>query len=325
MWMGALIVAVAPVGAQEPAPMPTRLTAVLVQYRVESSDFASVRTFERRVSELVERAWAEHNADLVVFPEYLSVFALLHAAIEPDGTLRSDLLPADALRFAMRAADDPNGVPTGAERSPQRPPAAREITRFLERITREEQARILEVWADVAERYEVWLVAGSGFAVGPEGGVRNRAWVFGPDGRLVHTHDKAFPTPYERWVLGLAPGRVSAAETFQIAGIEFALTICRDSYFEAWEKPYRGADVWIDVRANGELWTSEVQRRFDGALPERVAATPVELGLSTSLNGRFGAMMWQGPAFVVDAQGRRVRQSPEVDATRLMPVEISVR
>lgn len=178
------------------------------------------------------------------------------------------------------------------------------------------------MWSAVAAEHGVWIIAGSGFVPAADEGVYNRVWVFDRSGEIVYHQDKVFLTVFEREKLGVVPGSVSDAETFEVDGIELAVTICRDSYFEDWERGFNDADAWIDIRANGEEYSPAVRRRFDTALPERIARSDVPLGLSTSLNGRFLDYLWQGPAFVVDDDGKRVAQSPTIDGDYLMRVEV---
>ena len=107
-----------------------------------------------------------------------------------------------------------------------------------------------------------------------------------------------------------------------IDGFEIGLTICRDSFFSDWERTLGGADLWLELRANGELYTEEVRRRFDGALPERVGATSAAAGVSASLTGSLLDLVWEGPSYVVDESGRRVGASADVRGNSVLMVEV---
>ena len=72
------------------------LDVVLVQYRVDPGDYASLPAFQRRVEAVVDRAVERFDPDLVVFPEYVSVFAMFSGMIDDDGTLEPARIPEGA-------------------------------------------------------------------------------------------------------------------------------------------------------------------------------------------------------------------------------------
>jgi predicted amidohydrolase len=273
------------------------LRVALVQFTVSEAMYADREAFAERLRGVLETAVTGGGAEFVVFPEYVNVFALLEEYTP--ALRRSDTLG----QF----------VAAGGFREP--------VPAILRKEVQEDTAVIRRIWERLAREYRVWILAGTAFVEAGDGTVRNRSWLFSPAGRLVHYVDKSFLTPFER-DLRLSPGAVAAADPFEIDGLSFGVTICRDSYFDAWEERYREVDVWLDIRANGEDWNEEVRRRFEGALPERVAETPVGLGLSTSLNGEFLELFWEGPAFITDDTGRRVYQSPEIDGDRIVIVPV---
>lgn len=291
------------VSASEP------LDVVLVQYQVNAQDYSSLERFRARIDAIVGNAVAQSDPDLIVFPEYASVFALFTDLITERGEVTLEGVSPDVVALMDSGENEMVGVRDEAHR-------------FIRRRARRFGARIMHVWSTVAADHKVWIVAGSGFVPAPDRGVYNRVWVFDRSGEIRYQQDKVFLTAFEREKLGLVPGSIREADTFAVEGIDLAVTICRDSYFDAWEREFADADAWIDVRANGEEYTAAVRRRFDTALPERVAESPVPLGLSTSLNGRFLELLWQGPAFVVDDDGDRIGQSPTVDGDYLMEVEV---
>jgi predicted amidohydrolase len=276
---------------------------------VDPVDYRSLAAFRDRVEEVVVEAKERYDAEFLVFPEYVSTFALFTDAIDDGGELEGEKLPSGV----VTVLSDPDSPESRME----------EVHEFVAAAARRRSEGILSIWRRVARRHGVWILAGSGFVpAADEEGVHNRLWVIDDSGRVTYQQDKVFLTEYERKILGVVPGEVEEARPFEVEGVELSVTICRDSYFEAWEEQFGAVDAWIDVRANGELWDESVRRRFDTALPERIARTDVDVGLSTSLNGRFLDLFWQGPAFVVGPEGERVRQSPLVDGDYLMVVEL---
>lgn len=278
-------------------PAPDGPIVALVQFAVSEERGADWDSFWNTVERFVQHA-AASGADIVVFPEYINVFPAFDEYAE-------EILAADAIA-------DLSGLIAAGGGLPQ----------FLRQAVRGSAGELRRLWSEIAGRYDTWIVAGTAFVVAVDGSVRNRAWVFAPDGTLAYRQDKVFLTPFEREEAGLSPGRVAAAETFEIDGRTYGLTICRDTYFDAWEAALRDVDVWIDIRANGEPYDQSVRRRFDGALPERVANVAASAGLSTSLNGEFLDLLWQGPAFVVDGDGERVFQSPEINGDAITYVTV---
>lgn len=304
-----ILVALAVLAGVTPALPADEVTTVLVQFAVDPVDYRSLTAFRFRVETLIREAKEQYDADLVVFPEYVSTFALFTHLIDNAGRIKPELLPPE-LRAVLA---DPHSDDHDFE----------EMHAFVAEAAQRFGEQIISLWRRIARQHDVWILAGSGFvpADGNEG-VHNRVWVIDSEGEIAYEQDKVFLTPYEREILGVVPGTVDEAQPFAVNGVELSVTICRDSFFEEWEDPFGAVDAWIDVRANGEIWDESVRRRFDTALPERIAQTDVDLGLSTSLNGRFLDLLWQGPAFVVGPDGTRVRQSPVVDSDYLMVVEL---
>jgi predicted amidohydrolase len=301
------------------------LEIAAVQFAVDEETYADIDSFERRVRQLVESA-ADAGAELVVFPEYINVFLLFR---EYDAVIRDSETVEEAIRRI-------------AER--EGPPAA-SLSRLLTREVAEVGSTVRRLWARLAREERVSIVAGTAFvreapaegrsgvaaASGSShgdagarsgGSIRNRALVFGPGGELIARQDKRFLTPFEMDQAGMSRGSVRESDTFRVDGFDIALTICRDTFFAAWEPGFAHADLWLDIRANGEPYGPQVRDRFDGALPERVACTAVPAGVSTSLTGSFLDFLWQGPAFVVDAEGRRVAESSSPRGTEVLLVSV---
>ncbi len=197
------------------------LRVAVVQLHVEERTYASQESFQAAVTAAVEQAVAGQEPDLVVFPEYTCVFLAL---LQDAGGLRGASSVAEAL---ARVREAHPGIDT-----------VRDV--FLER-SGEVQRILVEVFAPLARRHRVTIVAGSAFvAVSPGGAgeeLRNRAFVFSPDGDLLYTQDKIFLTDFEQDVVGLSAGRLEDASPFVVAGERVGLTLCRDSFFQEWEEP----------------------------------------------------------------------------------------
>ncbi|MFO8042466.1 MAG: nitrilase-related carbon-nitrogen hydrolase, partial [Alkalispirochaeta sp.] len=235
-----LLVCVFTVAGVAPAPVTavSPLEVVLVQYTVSAEDYSSLEQFHDRIAHVVEEAMDQSHPDLIVFPEYASVFALFPDHIASGGEVRLAGISPQVVTLMSSDEDEPA------------PAAATEAAHQLVRSQAERfSTRITEIWSEVAAEYEVWIIAGSGFVPAPEGGVNNRVWVFDRAGEIAYHQDKVFLTDFERDNLGVVPGTVSEADTFEVEEIELAVTICRDSYFDAWEEEFSAADAWIDVRA----------------------------------------------------------------------------
>ena len=283
-----------------PAFSESPLQIVLVQYDVDPTGYRSIDAFRDTLEPAIERAAHHLRADLVVFPEYINVFLLFR-----------DYAPcitgSDTIEDALACIDVSEA----------------EVPDLIEREARETAPVLRTLWSTLADRYDVAIVAGTAFVPAGPGDVRNRAFVFGADGELLYRQDKAFLTPFEQEVLRLDSGSVAAARPFIVDGREVALTICRDTFFDDWEQHLGDADVWLNIRANGQVYTQQVRSRFSGALPERVAATDVDIGGTASLNGAFLDLLWQGPSFVVDGRGRRIAETPAADGAFLLPFSVS--
>ena len=321
------------VGAVLPAEQDT-LSVAAVQFEVDEATYRSPRRLERRVSALVKEA-TNAGADLVVFPEYINVFLLVDeyaGAIERSDTAEEALERIVAARGAGR---EKAGSPHEAGDS------VNALRRILENQADETEERIIELWGRIARREEVYIVAGTYFApTGPAAGtptgtptgppteagaaadgdvaLANRALVFDPRGNIAHVQDKSFLTPFEKRRVALVGSDPRNIDTFEVNGFDVAVTICRDSFFDEWESRFRDADLWIELRANGERYTQQVRERFEGALAERVAATPVTKGISAGLTGSFLDFFWEGPAYVVDGEGARVDSSEDARGTDIV-------
>lgn len=282
------------------------LRVAAVQAEVAEEIYLDARAFEAHVERLVAES-ERRGAELVVFPEYINVFLLFE---EHEPIIRRSSSMDEALgELASLVGGSP-------------PEALDALQTVLRRRAPAVERTVRRMWSRLAREYGVAIVAGTYFAPVGEEGIRNRALVFDEDGSLLHTQDKVFLTAFEDQLLDLEEGDLEAAGTFEIDGFEIGLTICRDSFFSEWEPELGDADLWLELRANGELYTEEVRRRFEGALSERVEATAVGAGVSASLTGSLLDLVWEGPSYVVDGNGGRVEASDDVRGTGVVVTEV---
>lgn len=296
-----------PSAAEAPAPAPVAredtVTIAAVQYRVSEERYASIDRFRASVERLVAEAVHELGAELVVFPEYINVFLI--AARYPDAVAEAETLPE-----ALAAVGD--GEPVALPEL---------IGRSAPWIVHEASA----LWSELADEYDVTIVAGTLFAPADRNGrpeLRNRLLIFEPGGRLRYTQDKVYLTTVEAVGLGLRAGAIEAAEPIVMNGLEIGFTICRDTYFPTWHGPLDGVDVWIDLRANGEPYSREVYERFLLTLPERVVQSGAVAGVNASLTGELLGFVWAGPSYAVDASGRRIAATERPVGTGLVAIEL---
>jgi hypothetical protein len=94
---------------------------------------------------------------------------------------------------------------------------------------------------------------------------------------------------------------------FVIAGRSLGLTVCRDTYDPGWEEHFRDLDLWIDIKANGAAFDRQERQSFQRALPARIAASGVPLGLTVCLTGEFLELFWEGESSLVRREAEGVR------------------
>ncbi len=289
--------------ADERADDLAQFSVAAVQFAVSEELYTEPGAFRHAVEELIAEAVREHEADLVVFPEYINVFLLARDLVGP--LERADSID-EALRELREVRPKLSGLPD-----------------LLKSTAAGVASEALRMWQALAVAYDVAIVPGT-FFVSHGQELRNRLLVLDDDGRVIYRQDKVFLTEEEEELLGLSPGRVAEAQTVEVEGVELGLTICRDSYFDAWEPILGKSDIWIDLRANGEPYSRQVRARFDTALPERVEETDAQGGVSATLTGTFLDLLWEGPAFAVDGEGRRVGESPDPRGTSLVVLTYKV-
>jgi len=274
----------APVGAAPQTPRALRVAAV--QLAMDESLLASAAVFAEHVEKLVAEA-REFGPDLVVFPEYASVFLAL---LPYYGEIRGSPSAQEGLR-RIRARD----------------PLVRSFRDLFLLNSGVAWQAMQEIFGTLARRCGVPILAGSYFAWDiREGEVRlvNRAVLFGADGRVAYSQDKVFLTPFEEQLLGVSAGSLEDAAPFPLNGHPVGLTLCRDTFFGEFQNRLAGSLLWIDIKANGERYTPEEQARFRRALPARIAEGSVPYGLTVCLTGSFLDLFWEGESSLVRRDGR---------------------
>jgi hypothetical protein len=276
-------------------------TTVSVQFQVAEQlldrEPTPTGAFAARVEEIVEGAVTGHDADLIVFPEYINVFPLA----SPDIDLMSN---AETLEEAIDLLLQRYG--------------ARDLRTLLRRRAERRNGKLLEMWTELAIEYEVSIIPGTFFWARGKTDMVNRLFVITKSGTVEYQQDKVYLTPEESRVFRLSPGNVEDASSVTVEGISIGVTICRDTYFDAWEDVLGASDVWIDLRANGERYSQAVRDRFMATLPDRVARTDAAVGVNASLTGSFLQFFWEGPAYVVAGDGARIGESPTVTGASLV-------
>ena len=134
----------------------------------------------------------------------------------------------------------------------------------------------------------------------------NRLIVYGPRGDRIYQQDKYFLTEFETDIIGLSPGGTEPQKGIVINGKKIVFTLCRDTFLERWESMYVGADLWIDIKANGEYFREEQRDLFSRALPERMLDSHVQYGVTVCLTGQFLDLFWEGESSMIKKIGKEV-------------------
>ncbi len=261
------------------------------------------------IQEQVESA-TEKGADIVVFPEYLNVFLV---SIPYQEHLRDSDSIAETLSRVFAA--------------PQNPQTVREL--FI-RHSAEIREIMNRVYGGLAQEYGIYIVAGTYFAASPappsvhrRTGVpdrlTNRAVVYGPSGQAIYEQDKVYLTHMEENLVRLDPGRLDAARGVTILGLDVGITICRDTFFSAWDQVHVERDIWIDLRAEGTLW-QQGRSDFTTLMLDRLEGSGSIYGTTVALTGEFLDLFWEGKSSIsVHADA-----APETIVAALSPIRTEI-
>jgi len=253
------------------------LKVAAVQLEVSESTYFSSETFFSEMEQRVAEAVSSFHPDLVVFPEYTSVFP----AISP------------YLSYAQ-GRDSIEDIFTAIRKDHRTIRSIRDL--FIEESERMEE--LMDQWGELSQKYGLYIVGGSYFAY-RQGQLTNQLAIYGPEGNRVYSQDKFFLTDFEAQIGGVSPGSSETPEGVSIQGKDIVFTICRDTFLKRWETLYNEADLWIDIKANGEIYGEEQVALFSRALPARLGQTDVPYGATVCLTGRFLELFWEGESSFV--------------------------
>jgi predicted amidohydrolase len=267
--------------APESKSAPRALRVAAVQFSISESDLQSLASYRAHVESLVVRCLA-FQPDLIVFPEYTSVFLALipyHRVIEQVESAEEGIA---AIRRQDNLIEDFRDL-------------------FLLNSGLVERSMDL-IFAELARRHGVAILAGSYFAWEEKNGTTrlvNRAVVFDSRGAPAYTQDKVYLTPFEEQLLGISAGTVEEAGPFDLNGFKVGVTICRDTFFSEWQQSLAESELWIDIKANGTDFNEQERERFLRALPARIVEGEVPYGLTVCLTGTLLDLCWEGPSSLV--------------------------
>ena len=257
------------------------LRIAAVQLEIQRSDLRSFSAFRSHIEALMMRSIA-FKPDLIVFPEYTSVFLAL--------------IPYYPVIRASKSAVE--GITRIAAQDPLIE-GFRDLFLFNSGLV---ERAMEEIFAALARQYKVAILAGTYFAwseKGREVRLVNRAVVFNQEGKIAYIQDKVYLTPFEEQLLGISPGMIQEAAPVVLNGYRIGITICRDTFFRTWVEVHSGSDLWIDIKANGTAFTGEEQERFLRAVPARIAEGDVPFGLTVCLTGSLLDLLWEGESSLV--------------------------
>ena len=268
------------------ARQPGSLKVAGIQFEITADKYSSEEKFFNSIEAEIRGAVDEYGSlDLIVFPEYVGVFFQL---IEYRHIWESER-SFEAALLKVLGSDSELKRPSDIFLRPKRWEA------------------YLKGWSKLADKYSVGLLAGSCFVEGGTGGLRNRLHLFDSDGSLIYSQDKVFLTEFETEVIGLEPGSLDGAGGVELNGRRVVFTICRDTYSRSWEELYGGAFLWIDIKANGEVYDRAQQRSFLRALPLRMQFTDVDFGMTVCSVGSFLDLFWEGESSLLERRDDGVR------------------
>lgn len=248
-------------------------TAAGVQFEISSAVYKSRDTFFSAVEDEIKNVFeADSQPDLIIFPEYIGVFYQL---IEYNDLIAGSKSFQEALIRVLQAMPEFGSL--------------KEL--FFDDASVQSY---LQGWKALAAEYEVTLVGGTCFKASENGRLFNTVHVFGPDGSIIYDQRKVFLTDFETDIIGLSAGEIGDVDSFSVKNRDIAVTICRDTYAREWEEVHSGAFLWIDIKANGEVYDELQRRSFMRALPSRMINTEVEYGMTVCAVGTYLDLLWQG-------------------------------
>lgn len=256
------------------------LETVIVQFEISQDMINSEKAYTAAITEAAELAMKEGKADLLIFPEYLGVFA--------------SLIPWNTYLKTERPFEQVWGEIASNH------PELTSLTDLFIDGSDETELYLNRLWGNLAREYEVYILSGTRFSYDPDKkGLMNQAVIYDTSGKVSYRQNKFFLTEFEEDILGLNPGDLTDTEGFLIKDRLIRLTICRDTFLREWEKIYREGDLWIDIKANGVAYTPDQADLFTRALPARLPKTPIPYGITACLTGSFLNLLWEGESSII--------------------------
>ncbi|MDA3958512.1 hypothetical protein [Oceanispirochaeta sp.] len=261
------------------------LVTVVVQFEMKTDMIRSEESYRMAMEEAMAKAMAEGEADLVIFPEYLGVFASL---IPWYSYLSSEMPMEDVWKTLVH--DHPGLT----------------INELFIRESQECDSFLNDLWGDLASRYDVFILSGTRLNYSRDRkGLVNQAVVYNPRGEVVYRQNKYFLTEFEEDILNLRSGDIRKTPGFMVKDHHIRLTICRDTFLKEWETLYKNGDLWIDIKANGVEYTEDQVTLFTRALPARLGQTAIPFGITACLTGHFLDLLWEGESnFLYNEKGK---------------------
>ncbi len=244
-----------------------RVAALQLELKLFKSPLAYADEMHRRVKEA-----AGQGARLIAFPEYNNISLL-------------GLLPGveQMLEDSMGNPDNQNGGdPAGLNIGDIK------ITDVFAYMTPAVNSVVNATFSNLAAAYNTWIMAGS-YALAHNGGIVNRAFLFGPDGSLIGIQDKVHLLPMEaEWKLA----RGTSFSVFKTPLGNLAFPVCMDAtYFESFRiLEQKGAEIALLPIANLEPYNYWMALR--GIWP-RVQESPI-YGIKSALVGDFYGLTFTG-------------------------------
>ena len=245
-----------------------RVAALQVKLELCHSPIAFADLVHRRVREAYEA-----GARLVVFPEYLNL--LLFGMLPGIEKLGQD--------YRAKATTDKHESDQGAADQISLP----DLFRFM---TPAVLPLVAALFSSLAAAYHLHIMTGS-YTLAANGSVVNRAFLYGPDGKLIGIQDKVHLLPVEEeWKLK----RGKSFNVFDTALGSLAMPVCMDAtYFETFRiLEERGAEIVMLPIANLETYNYWLALR--GIWP-RVQESPL-YGIKSALVGSIAGLTFTGRA-----------------------------
>jgi len=260
------------------------LKVAAVQLEISDLTYSSYEQFKIEMESNVREAVNTFAPDLIVFPEYASVFPAVTPYFKYIGNSES------IEEIFMKIHNENSRINSLKDL-------------FLEEA--DNVNSLLNFWGELARKYSVTILGGSYFASDGEN-LTNRLIVFGPTGERIYEQDKYFLTEFETDIINLSSGSPLNPGGFKLMDKQIVLTICRDTFLDRWEDMYDDADLWIDIKANGVEFTKDQRELFTRALPARMKESAVPYGATVCLTGQFLELLWEGESSFVKKIGADV-------------------